>query len=205
MYTLPMATPAPLPAPAPFAASRFLARRKVFSFLGAKFHLYDESGALIAFVRQKAFKLKEDIRVYTDEQASRELLLIRARQVIDFAAAYDVVDPATGQKIGALKRKGWKSILIDEWLVLDATDREIGSIKEDSALMAMLRRFLSNLIPQTFQVTIGGAKVGEIKQAFNPFVLKHRVDFGADVEGRLDRRLGLAAVILLLAIEGRQG
>lgn len=44
-----------------------------------------------------------------------------------------------------------------------------------------------------------------VKQAFNPFVLKCRVDFSADPGGRmLDCRLALASVVLLLAIEGRQ-
>ena len=43
-----------------------------------------------------------------------ELLSIQARQIIDFSAAYDVYDGSTGSKVGALKRKGMKSILRDE-------------------------------------------------------------------------------------------
>jgi hypothetical protein len=43
------------------------------------------------------------------------------------------------------------------------------------------------------------------QQNFNPFVRKLTVDFTGDTQGRLDKRLGLAAGILLAAIEGRQG
>jgi hypothetical protein len=41
------------------------------------------------------------------------------------------------------------------------------------------------------------------RQNFNPFVKKLAVRF-TDGEHVLDRRLGLAAAVLLLAIEGRQ-
>ena len=87
-----------------------------------------------------------------------------------------------------------------------AGDAEIGLIQEDSALLATLRRFLTNLIPQSFAYQVHGRPVGTVKQAFNPFVFKAQVDFSDDPGGRiLDRRLALASVVLLLAIEGRQG
>lgn len=188
-----------------FDHSTYLARRKVLSVLGQKFHIFDPNGQVVCFVNQKAFKLKEDIRVYADESMGSELLVISARSVLDISATYDVTDGRTKQKVGALRRKGLKSILKDEWLILDPMDREIGLIQEDSALMAALRRVI-NLIPQHFSFWIGGQQVGEARQQFNPFVFRMDVDFSRDPGGqRLDRRLGLAAVILLLAIEGRQG
>ena len=134
-----------------------------------------------------------------------EALVIQARQVIDFSAAYDVVDPATNTKIGALQRKGLKSILKDEWIFLDANDQQIGVIKEDNMFLALVRRFLADLIPQTYLGAIGGEPVCLFKQNFNPFVMKIHLDFSMDQKGLLDRRLGLAAAILLCAIEGKQG
>jgi len=124
--------------------------------------------------------------------------------VLDISATYDVADTNTGQNVGALRRKGLKSVVQDEWAVLDTGDNEVGTIKEDSTMMALLRRFLSNLIPQTFHIRMGGQDAGVIKQRFNPFVLQHDVDLRADAGKRFDRRLALAAVVLLLAIEGRQ-
>jgi hypothetical protein len=172
--------------------------------LGAAFHIYDPNGNVAFYSKQKAFKLKEDIRVYTGEDMQNEVLTIKARSIIDFSAAYDVFDPATQTKVGALKRKGMKSILKDEWIILDANEREIGLIQEDSMMLALVRRFLTQLVPQSYDGTIRGQKVCQFKQNFNPFVTKITLDFSMDMNNLLDRRLGIAAAILLCAIEGKQ-
>jgi len=75
-------------------------------------------GNLVMFSEQKMFRWKEDIRVYADESKMREVLSIKARQIMDFYAAYDVVDTEMNQKVGALRRKGWRSMVRDEWEVL---------------------------------------------------------------------------------------
>jgi hypothetical protein len=187
-----------------FQYPNYLVRRKVFKFLGAAFHIYDPSGQVAFYSQLKAFKLKEDIRIYTGEDMQTEALVIQARQIIDFSAVYDVYDPRTQEKVGALKRKGMKSMIKDEWMFLDTEDREIGLIQEDSMALALVRRFLTNLIPQTFLGSVNGRQVCEFRQNFNPFVIKVNLDFAMDTEGLLDRRLGLAAAVLLCAIEGRQ-
>jgi uncharacterized protein YxjI len=187
-----------------FAHNTYLVRRKIFKVFGAAFHIYDPDGNVAFYSKMKAFKLKEDIRLYTGEDMQTELLSIQARQILDFSAAYDVVDSATGTKVGALKRKGLKSIIKDEWIFMDAQDNEIGLIQEDSMLLALIRRFLSNLIPQRYTGQIGGREVCTFRQNFNPFVVKVTLDFSPDTEGALDRRLGIAAAVLLCAIEGKQ-
>lgn len=154
--------------------------------------------------KSKPFALKEDIRVYTDETKSKEVLTIKARNIIDFSAVFDVVVTDTNERLGALKRKGMKSILKDEWEILDLNDQVIGLIKEDSALMAMLRRFFSGLIPQEFDGYVGDKLVWHFKQNFNPFVSKIILDMTLDTENIMDDRFGIAAAVLLCAIEGRQ-
>ncbi|MFP4600118.1 MAG: hypothetical protein ACOC9W_03195 [Persicimonas sp.] len=186
-----------------FSGDQFLARKKVFSFLGQKFHIYGPGGELRFFIKQKAFKLKEAITVYADETMSTPMLKIQARSIMDFSGTYDIHTPE-GEHLGSFKREGLKSILRDKWLIFDTDDNQIGIIEEDSMMAAMLRRFLNNLIPQTFNVTIGGQQVAVFKQHFNPFVAKYDIDFSLDDTGAFDRRMGIAAVILLLAIEGRQ-
>lgn len=188
----------------PFEHSTYLLRKQALKIFGGKFRIYDPSGALTLFADMKAFKLKEDITVYPDESMSTPLLNIKARQIIDFSAAYDVVDMATGQTIGVLKRKGLQSMLKDEWLIMDASDNEIGSIQEDSWALALLRRFATDLIPQSFHGYIGSTEVFKFHQHFNPFLFKIDLDFTPDPGGRLDRRLGIAAGVLMCAIEGRQ-
>jgi len=186
-----------------FQFNQYLLKRQVFALAG-KFRFFNPGGQMVMFSEQKMFKLREDIRVYADEGKSQEVLMIKARQIIDFSAAFDVVDSATGMKVGALRRKGLHSILRDEWEILDVGDNVIGSLVEDSMGLALLRRFLTNLVPQNYDILIGGARVADLKQNFNPFTYELNVDFSMDVAHQLDRRLGIAAGILLAAIEGRQ-
>ena len=186
-----------------FQHNQYLLKRQVFALAG-KFRFYDPGGRLVLFSQQKMFRLREDIRVYADENKTQEVLMIKARQIMDFSAAFDVVDSATGQKVGALRRKGLKSILRDEWDILDVSDNVIGKLFEDSMGLALMRRFLSGLIPQNYDITIGTNRVADLKQAFNPFAYQLTLDFSMDISQRLDRRVGIAAAILLAAIEGRQ-
>ncbi len=187
-----------------FGQSRYVIRRKFFKIFGEAFHIYDEAGQVLFYTKMKAFKLKEDLRVFSGEDMREELLTIQARSIIDFGATYDVTDAVTGQRLGALRRKGLKSLLRDEWLLLDASDREVGLIQEDSLVLALVRRLLSNLVPQTFVGQMGEAPVFSFRQHFNPFIQRISLDFSMDRGGRLDRRLGIAAAVLLCAIEGRQ-
>ena len=185
-----------------FELDRYVIRRKILVLFGASFHVYD-GDRVVAFAKQRAFKVREDIRIHADESQMRELLAIRARNVLDFAAAYDVVDPATGEKVGAARRRGFRSLLRDSWEVLDAHDRPIAKVEEDSPTMALLRRFASNLIPQTFHLSVPGeARPVEFRQHFNPWV--YRLEVSIPRGCSLDRRLILGVASLLAAIEGRQ-
>jgi hypothetical protein len=51
---------------------------------------------------------------------------------------------------------------------------------------------------------MGETRVADLRQRFNLFRYELDVDFSFDPARRLDRRLGLAAAILLAAIEGKQ-
>jgi hypothetical protein len=182
----------------------YVARRNFFNFWGVKCRILSLDGQLMHFIYQKAFKLKEDITVYADVGMQQPQLHIKARQIIDIGATYDVMDVASGYKIGALRRQGWASFARDEWHVLDVNDQHIATILEDSLAMALLRRFLSNLIPQNYTVSMGQSVIGQVHGTWNPFLVKYLVDFSADPSRYLDRRLALAGIVLLMCIEGKQ-
>jgi uncharacterized protein YxjI len=184
-------------------ADSYVVRRKFLRIVGNEFRVFDPAGNQVLFSKQKAFKLREDIRIWSGDDMQTELLWIQGRQIVDFSAAYDVIDQTTGQKVGAFKRKGLKSVVRDEWILMDANDQEIGLFQEDSIGMAILRRFI-NIIPQKFHMTVGNAHVANLRQNWNPFVVKVTVDFSPDTQRLLDKRLGIAVAILHSAIEGRQ-
>jgi uncharacterized protein YxjI len=182
-------------------------RRKVLKIFGAAFHIYDPQGNVVGFCKQKAFKFKEDIRIYTDESCSREWLLIKARSIIDFGATYDVTLP-DGTVVGSLRRKGLKSTFLkDAWMVFDADNRQLANLEEQGGFMAIARRhidYVSLFFPQRFALTrMDGTSVATYRQHFNLFVYRLSIAVEKD-DPELDDLVILAAGCLICAIEGRQ-
>jgi len=187
----------------PFQANQFTLKKQILALTGV-FRLYDAREQVIAYSRQKMFKLREDIRVYSDESQAQELLVIQARQILDFSAAYDVYDAGEGRLVGTLRRRGFHSMVRDEWEVLGPGEYPIGQLLEDSIGYALLRRLLlGSLLPQNYDILAGEQKLMDLRQRFNPFRYELELDFFPDGV-QIDHRLGIAAGILLAAIEGRQ-
>lgn len=192
----------------PAPGEKYTVRRKILTILGAKFHVYDEQGNVVAFCRQKAFKLREDIRLYTDESMAETLLVLKARQVIDFGVTFDVTMP-TGESLGSLRRKGIKSTFLrDEWLVFDPEGREIAKLSELGGFAPFARRFIDNtsvFLPQRYAMTRAsdGAELAAYRQHFNPFVYRLGISPRREDE-HVDELLVLATGCLIAAIEGRQ-
>ncbi|HEV3162677.1 MAG TPA: hypothetical protein VGZ22_01455 [Isosphaeraceae bacterium] len=183
------------------------ATRQLLKLFGASFRVRTMDGRLVAFSRQKAFRLREDIRVYADESESVELLWIQADRVIDWSASYKVIDSQTGEHLGALRRKGWSSMFRDSWEIVDAQGEVRGHVLEDSSWKAMLRRMVdwaAIFLPQTYLLQVDGETVATMRQNFLGIPPKFHVDLSLDKRGLLPRPLAVATVILLLAIEGRQ-
>ena len=187
-----------------FQYSQYLLKRQVLALTG-KIRIYAPDGSLLLYSQQKMFRLKEDIRVYNDEERSQELLYIQARAYLDFSAAYDVQDSLSGEKVGVLRRKGWRSLLRDEWEILDAMDQPLAILHEDNPTRALLRRLLlGTLLPQNYDILTDETRLADLRQRFNLFRYEMELDFSMDTVRRLDRRLGIAAAILLGIIEGKQ-
>jgi len=186
-----------------FRHNHYLFRRKVFKLFGGAFHVYDENGNLLMHSKQKAFRLREDFRVYAAGGGMEELLTIKTSQILDIGATYSVQDGTTGETIGSIRRKGLSSIVRDEWIFLSSDGREVGRLTEKSMSGAILSR-LVNLVPQTYVVmSADGREVAQIRQHFNPVVLKYDMTI-VDPEPSIDRRLLISSGILLAGIEQRQ-
>ena len=191
-----------------FESDSYMIRQKVLKLLGEEFHIYSDNSMqnLIGYSKQKALKLKEDIRVYSDEEKTVELLRIKQSGILDFKGNFEIIDGPSGQTIASIRRKALMSIGKDSYKVIDTAGREVGEIAEDSLGLALVRRFIpfaAYVFPQKFAMTIGGAS-GNIlySQTVNPVVHKLMVS-GVSSSG-IDPRIAAAGAILLIAIEGKQ-
>ena len=191
-----------------FESDGYMVRQKVMKILGEEFHIYSDESmrSMIGYSKMAALKLKEDIRVYSDESKSTELLIIKQKGILDFTGGFSIVDGQTGESLGTLRRKGIKSILRDSWILIDDKENVIGSLGEESGGLALVRRFipyLTILFPQQFHLRVNGAK-GAVKytQKMNPFV--HKLSVSGVKSSGVDPRIAAAAAVLLIAIEGKQ-
>ena len=101
------------------------------------FKATDSQGKTIAYVKQKMFKLKEDITVYSNENKSQVNYKINADRWIDFSAAYSIKN-SNNIEIGKIARKGWKSIWKAEYEVINKDQKLKYRIKEDNAWVKVL-------------------------------------------------------------------
>lgn len=186
-------------------AEQYTIRRQVFRLFGAGFHIYDSQSAIVGYCEQRAFKLREDIRLYRTEAKTDLLMRIAARQIIDFGATYDVFD-ANDQHVGSLRRKGISSLFRDSWLVFDQQNQQIAQLQEDSGLLSFVRRVsdLGFFFPQSFTLQAGdGTSLATYRTHFNPFIYRLGIAIhpGAST---FDPNLLLATGVLIASIEGRQ-
>jgi hypothetical protein len=77
--------------------------------LAAQTYVEDAQGNTICYVRQKMFKLKEDIQVFSDSTKSRQIGSIRANKVLDWSARYTFRDGQESET-GSVGRQGMKSL-----------------------------------------------------------------------------------------------
>ncbi|MBX2804139.1 MAG: hypothetical protein KTR31_41140 [Myxococcales bacterium] len=112
--------------------------------IAPQIYVTDSTGAEVFYVRQKMFRLKEDIAVYRTSAQRDEVVRIRADRVLDFSACYHFSDPS-GQVFGAVRRKGLRSIWRAEYEVLDAGDQHDLTIREDNAMVKVLDSLLGSI------------------------------------------------------------
>jgi uncharacterized protein YxjI len=170
------------------------------------------AGEQICFVEQKRMKLKEDLRAFTDDSKTTEVFRIKAQQVWDPRARYDVTDE-NGQQIGQLAKVFGKSLLRSTWRLHDATGNEIGWARERSLLVALFRRLVGFVpyvgdfadwlpIPYHFDYYMGEERIGGLERILGVRD-RYRLDVSGDVDRTIDRRVVLALAVGMDALQAR--
>lgn len=175
-------------------------RKKVMALAG-KYWIEDHTGNQLGFSKQKIMRLKEDIRVFSDDKMNYELFQIRQQQIVDTWGTYHVIDSPTGAVVGQLKRKGMKSVVADEYHLLDAQGNPYGRIYEESG-KSMMRKFLpgGGLIPQKIWLEVQGQQIAQIEQKFKMVGDIWEVNCQG-VPPQFDRRVLLSAMLIMAMIE----
>jgi len=182
-----------------------------FKFLafGPQLRITDASGQMVLYVKQKALALKEDVKIFVDESQQNQLYQMKANKIIDFSAQYNI-SRADGMALGAVKRRGMRSLWKATYNVVDASGADVGLIHEENPWLKVLDGLVSDIpfvgmfINPAYLVELRGQTALYLKKqpAFleGKFTLDKRGDF-TDA----DERLLLPSVIMMLMLERMRG
>ena len=115
-----------------------------FAALNPQFSVTDMAGRPLAYVKQKAFKLREDISVFKTEAQTDLLYKIRADRWLDYNASYSFTDE-NGRDRGRLVRKGARSIWKAEYELYDEAGNQDLLIQEDNPWVRVADHFLGEI------------------------------------------------------------
>jgi uncharacterized protein YxjI len=170
-------------------------------------------GPVFAFVEQKRFAFKEDIRFYTDESKRVQLMAIKARQRFDPAARYDITGPA-GEPIGGIQKAFARSLLRSTYVLSDRAGNPVCEARERSLVVALFRRLVGLVpyiggwadwlpIPYHFEFLRDGRVLAHHTRQPWKLTDHYTIDCAPDTAHVLDRRLVLAAAVGLDALQAR--
>ena len=119
-----------------------------FSFkiiaIASQIYVRDAGGSLIGYVKQKLFKLKEDINVFADESQTHLLYNIKADRVIDFSPKFNFTNGG-GTTFGSVKRKGMRSIWRANYEIYDAGGTQVMKINEENGWVKVVDSLVGEL------------------------------------------------------------
>lgn len=183
--------------------------------LASDFNIMDKNGNYVAYVRQKMFKLKEDVIVFNDESKSKELFRIKANQWIDFNASYSLTEIATGRNFGRMARKGMRSIWKASYDVLDANDQPKFKIQEDNAWVRffdgmvgeipLIGMFTGYFLNPSYTVTgIDGKEYFKLKKMPSFFGRRFQLDRLIDIDDE-EESLVILSLLMMTLLERARG
>jgi len=179
-------------------------RKKVVT-VGQKYWIEDSNNNLLGFCKQKMFRLKEDIRIYTDESQNQELFCIKQKQILDAFGNFGIIDSKTGNLLGSIKREWVSSAFFkDKWEIYDPKNQQIGIIEEKSAGQALARKYMpgGGLIPETMNLQHNGQVVASINQSFK--IIGDIWEMNCiKMPPNFDRRVLIGTMLLMGLIERR--
>lgn len=153
---------------------------------------------LALLVVATALSAKRHLYFYRDESRSEPLLeVLQDRKFYWLTHTYTVREPA-GATLALLSKNLLTDIFRKRWEWRDAAGRLVCVAKEDTVLKAILRRFVTRLIPLNFVFEQPGSPMplGGFDRKFTLFD-RYVLDLSADRKRMLDRRVALALGVML--------
>ena len=185
-----------------------------FLTISSYIRVVDATGQLVSYVKQRAFRLKEDVTIFADEAQSRPLYHIKADRIIDIGATYSIVD-ADGRPLGAVRQRGMRTLWRATYDILDELRNPVGLVHEQDAWVKVIDGligeipFLGFVIQQWINPTYlidGTDGTTLLRMRKRPSLIERR--FTVEQEEPLPTRLeplALPAVLMVVLLERGRG
>ena len=183
----------------PFSHASYTLVRPLFSWRRI-YRVHAPDGSLAAFVEQPWFRLRSEWVIYHDEEMTQPIITIKNRRWAAINMEHDLFDAQTGQRLGVVRNRGWRSILRDEWDILDAEEHEVGEMIERGP--AFLRRFV-RLIPGRHSIHLGAREVARLEQQFHFFRRVFDLDI-LQVDDPIEPRFAIACALIAIMADLRR-
>jgi len=117
-------------------------RFKLFS-LSKQIVIRDGSGSQLMYVKQKMFRLKEKVEVFSDSSLRQKIFEINADRIIDFSANYSFT-AADGSDYGSIRRLGRRSLWSAYYEIIEDGQVDM-TIREESPWKKFIESLLSEI------------------------------------------------------------
>lgn len=174
----------------------------------------DAQGGMIAYVRQKMFKFKEDVVLFSDQSKSKELYRIKADKWIDFNTTYSFTN-ANEAYMGSVGRKGMKSLWKASYTIFNPEKVEEYTVSEENPwakvgdavlgeipIVGMFTGYLCN--PKYIVKDLNGNIVARLSKQASFFGRKFKLDSLTTIPAEDGERMMLALMMIVL-LERRRG
>ena len=185
------------------------------STLANDFTATDGNGNTLAYVRQKMFKFKEAISVFTNDSKQNILYKINADRWIDFNASYLFTRGEGQESVGRLGRKGAKSLLKAHYQIFDNENEQTFSINEENPwaklfdallgevpILGIFTGYLFN--PRYVVKRLDGTEVVRISKEASFWGRRFKLDKLSDVSDDESERI-LLSLMMMSLLERRRG
>ncbi|MGE5323144.1 MAG: hypothetical protein ACM3SW_09795 [Actinomycetota bacterium] len=165
----------------------------------SRLYFHDERGRTLAFVRNAKCEWNKGIRVFTDPTLSFELLAIKPVRDAEPGRHFNVIDSVNSDIVGRVRHLPTPRLQRQEWQLLGPARNEVFVIREDSALLGLMQRYLAVSVPQSYTFTVAQDTFGSAVRVRGLFSPNTEIELGGDGAKPVDRRLVVAALVLILA------
>lgn len=190
----------------------FVVKQK-FTLVVNEYDIELPDGGQVAYVRQKPFAFKEELRFTPDRGVERTLMTMKARSRFDPTATYDVRDGG-GTSLGIVKKAFGASLLRSTWVLESPDGAEVATARERKLWVALFRRLVGFVpyvggladwlpIPYDFVFFRGDEELAVFRRRRGSFRDTYDLDLTQDPQRTLDRRLVLAVAVGLDALQAR--